>query len=67
MSSDILLSNEVNVFFFVETLLFLFQSIAVVFAIYIARNWDFLSTSSFQYKLEMKSYLVNMIIYFIMA
>jgi len=64
LSSDILLSNEVNVFFFVETLLFLFQSIAVVFAIYIVRNWDFSSTSSFQYKLEMKSYLVNMIIYF---
>lgn len=60
----ILLSNEVIIFLFVEALLLLLQSIAFISAITILTRWDFASSTSLQYRLEKRAYLVVLIILF---
>ena len=60
----VFLSNEVVVFLFIEALLLILQSIAFINAVVILRHWDFGSTSSLQYKLEKRAYLVVLIILF---
>ena len=60
----VFLSNEVVVFLFIEALLLILQAIAFINALGILRRWDFGSTSSLQYKLEKRAYLVILIILF---
>lgn len=62
--SHILLSNEVIVFLFIETIALVLLAIAFISSFSILKNWDFNSTSSKQYKLEKRSYLVILIIVF---
>ncbi len=62
--SDILLSNEVIVFLFIESVVLLLLGIAFFNSISILRYWDFNSTSSKQFNLEKRSYLVVLIILF---
>lgn len=62
--SDILLSNDVIVFLFIETITLVLLTIAVLGSFSILKNWDFNSTSTTQYKLEKRSYLVILIIVF---
>ena len=64
MSSDIFLSNEVIIFFTIESILLLLLTIAFYFVFYLLKQWDFQSTTTKQYNLEKKSYLVTVIIYF---
>ncbi len=60
----ILLSNEVVVFLFLEVVLLLLQTLAFVSAVPILRRWDFGATSTEQYRLEKRAYLVVLIILF---
>ncbi len=64
MSTDILLSSNVIVFLFMESILLFLQFIAFFFVLKILKSWDFKSTSSLQYSLEKQSYLVTLLIYF---
>ena len=64
MSTDIFLSNEVIIFLFIESILLITLFIAIYFTSIILKKWEFYSTTSTQYKLEKKSYLVTVIIYF---
>ena len=65
--SDILLSNEVIVFLFIESVVLILLSIAFFNSYSILRYWDFKTTSSKQYTLEKRSYLVVLIILFALA
>ncbi|RXJ84458.1 hypothetical protein [Arcobacter cloacae] len=62
--NNILLSNEVIIFLFVQIILFILLTIAFYFSISIIKNWDFTKTTNKQYKLEKTSYLVILIISF---
>ncbi|MEA3354143.1 MAG: hypothetical protein U9Q33_10040 [Campylobacterota bacterium] len=64
LNSDIFLSNEILVLLTVETVVLILQFISFYFVIKLLKNWDFSSTSSFQYALEKRSYLVTLLIYF---
>jgi hypothetical protein len=61
---NILFSNNVIVFLFIETIILILQFIAFFLSIKIVRLWDFKSTSSLQYKLEKRAYLVILIVFF---
>jgi len=56
--SDILLSPEVGITLFIDSLLFIPLFIAFFYALVILKNWDKASFSEYQYKLEKQSYLV---------
>ncbi len=58
----ILLSNEVIIFLFVESLLLLLLSIAFINTLSIYSKWDFNASTSLQYRLEKRAYLVVLII-----
>ncbi len=60
----ILLSNEVVVFLCLEAVLLGLLTLAFVSAIQILRHWDFHSTSTAQYRLEKRAYLVVLIVLF---
>ena len=60
----IFFSNSVIVFIFIEALLLLLLSIAFINVIGILKSWDFSATSTAQYLLEKRSYLVLLIIFF---
>lgn len=62
--SSVFLSNEIIIYLFVESILFILLSIAFYFSISIIKNWDFSKTTTKQYKLEKVSYLVILIISF---
>jgi len=62
--NKILLSNEVIIYLSSEIIIFILQSIAFFYVIQILRYWDFKSTTSKQYKLENKTYLIMLLIYF---
>ncbi|MFY9088332.1 hypothetical protein [Arcobacter aquimarinus] len=62
--NNILLSNEIIIFLFVQIILFILLTIAFYFSISIIKNWDFTKTTNKQYKLEKTSYLVILIISF---
>lgn len=64
--NNILLSNEVIVYLFAQTFIFIFSLLAFYFSLIIIKKWDFNSTTSLQYKLEKRSYLVILIISFTM-
>jgi len=61
---ELFLSNQVLIFLFSETLLFLLSVIAFIGSIKILKDWDFNSTSIKQYKLEKSAYLIVLIILF---
>lgn len=64
MSNDILLTTQVEVFFFLEFILFCIVTLSSYIAFKIVRSWDFSSTTSSQYTLEKQSYFVNLTISF---
>jgi hypothetical protein len=64
LSSDIILSTNVIIFLFLESIILLLQFISFFYIIHILKNWNFKSTSYLQYNLEKKSYLITLIIYF---
>ena len=64
--NKILLSNEIIVFIFAQTVLMILLIIAAYFSFSIIKNWNYSKTTSSQYKLEKKSYLVILIISFTM-
>jgi hypothetical protein len=61
---ELFLSNQVLIFLFSESILFLLGIIAFAGSIKILKNWDFNSTSTKQYKLEKSAYLIVLIILF---
>jgi len=61
---NILFSNNVIVFLFIETLILILQIIAFVLSLNIVKLWDFKSNTSTQYKLEKRAYLIILIIFF---
>ncbi|OQX74444.1 MAG: hypothetical protein B6D59_02470 [Campylobacteraceae bacterium 4484_4] len=65
--SEILLSNEVLIYLFGESILYLFAIIAFIGALHLLLRWDFSSTSEAQYRLEKRAYLITLIILFILA
>ena len=62
--SEILLSNEIIIYLFIQIILFILLFIAFYFSIFIIKNWNYEKTTSAQYKLEKTSYLVILIIFF---
>ena len=62
--NKILLSPEVIVILFTQTLLFVILSIALYHTLYILSHWVKGSTNTMQYSLEKKSYLVSSVVSF---
>jgi hypothetical protein len=62
--SEILLSNEIIIYLFTQTILFILLFVAFYFSIFIIKKWNYEKTTSAQYKLEKTSYLVILIIFF---
>jgi hypothetical protein len=62
MHHELLLQNEVLISLFAETLLLIFNTIALVGAIKILKHWDFNATDEQQYRLEKLAYLISLII-----
>ena len=62
--NNILLSNEIVIYLFVQTILIILLFVAFYFSVSIIKNWDYEKTSTKQYKLEKTSYLVILIISF---
>jgi hypothetical protein len=58
----ILLANEVVVFLFLEAILLVLLTVALVNALDILKRWDFSLTTATQYALEKRAYLVVLII-----
>jgi hypothetical protein len=65
--SMIFLQNSVIVFIFIEALLLLLLSVAFFNVLSILKSWDYTATSSKQYLLEKRSYLVLLIIFFTLS
>jgi len=61
---ELFLSNQVLIFLFSESILFILGIIAFVGSLNILKNWDFNSTSIKQYRLEKSAYLIVLIILF---
>ncbi len=59
---DIFLSNQVQVFLFSESIVYILSLVAFIASTVILKEWDFNSTSQKQYKLEKRSFLVMTII-----
>ncbi len=64
MFNEVLVSNEVIIYLVSQTILLILQLFAIFWVFDILKNWDFNSTLTKQYKLEKKSYLVMLIIFF---
>lgn len=67
MESNLFLSNNVLIYLFGTTILYVLQTIAIVYSISIIKNWDFDSTTTYQYKLEKRLYLIILIIFFTLS
>ncbi len=61
---DIFLSNQVLIFLFSETILYILAFVAFLGAVQILRNWDFNATTTKQYMLEKRAFLIVTIILF---
>jgi len=61
---ELFLSNQVLIYLFSETLLYILALIAFIGSIIILKEWDFSATSIKQYQLEKKAYLIILIILF---
>lgn len=64
--NNLFLSNELIVYLFVQSILFILLIIAFFNSIFILKRWDFSSTTNLQYNLEKKSYLIILIISFVL-
>ncbi|WP_263833816.1 hypothetical protein [Sulfurospirillum oryzae] len=64
---SIFLSNEIIVFLLIELILIVLMAISQFNIITILRHWDFNATTTLQYRLEKKNYLINTILYFAVA
>ncbi|OPX27567.1 MAG: hypothetical protein B1H07_01180 [Campylobacteraceae bacterium 4484_166] len=62
---SIFLSNNIVTLFFIQTILLLFSIYSLFISLNIIKNWDFNKTTSYQYNLEKKSYLISLIIFFV--
>ncbi len=58
----ILMANEVVVFLFLEAVLLVLLTVALVNTLTILKSWDFTATTPAQYALEKRSYLVVLVI-----
>jgi hypothetical protein len=65
LMNEVLLSKDVLVYLFSESILFALLFIAFILSIKIYLKWDFNSFSPMQFKLEQESYLVTTIAFFI--
>jgi len=63
--NEVLLSKDVLVYLFSESLLFILLFIAFLVSVKVYFKWDFNSFTPSQFKLEQESYLVTTIAYFI--
>ena len=63
---DIFLSNQVLIFLFSETILYILSLIAFAGAVTILRGWDFGATTPAQYRLEKRAFLIVTIIQIIL-
>lgn len=61
---NIFLLNDIIVFVFIEVILVILMLISEYSVIKILKNWNFSITTSLQYSLEKRNYLVNTIINF---
>lgn len=61
---SIFLLNDIVVFLFIEVILLLLMSVSEFSVIKVLRYWDFSASTTLQYALEKRNYLVNTIIYF---
>ena len=61
---EVFLSNRVLIYIFSESVLFVLFIIAVIGSISIIKGWDFNSSTSKQYALEKRAYLIILIIIF---
>lgn len=64
---SIFLSHEVVVFLLIEVILLILMSIAQGNIFLILRSWNFEASTTLQYHLEKKNYLINTILYFTVA
>ena len=63
--NDVILSNQVIVYFLSESILFILLFISFFISLNILKKWDFESFNPLQFKLEKHSYLVNTITLFV--
>ncbi len=61
---DIFLSNQVLIFLFSESILYLLSLIAFVGSLVILKQWDFSANTTKQYNLEKRAFLIITIIFF---
>jgi len=61
---ELFLSSQVLIYLFSESILFILSIISFVGSLMIIKSWDFNSTSTKQYNLEKKSYLIVLVIIF---
>ncbi len=61
---EVFLSSRVLIYTFSESVIFILSLIAFIGAVSILKNWDFNSSSSKQYALEKRAYLIVLIIMF---
>lgn len=61
---SVFLSDEVIAFLAIELIIIALMAISVFHIVHILRHWDFNATSSLQYLLEKKNYLINTILSF---
>ncbi|RLA75705.1 MAG: hypothetical protein DRG11_00450 [Epsilonproteobacteria bacterium] len=64
---SIFLSNNIIALFFIQTILLLFATYSLYISIDIIRYWDFGKSTTTQYSLEKKNYLVATIIFFVVV
>lgn len=61
---SLFLLNDIVVFIFIEMILFILMFISELSVLKVLKNWDFSATTTTQYALEKRNYLINTIIYF---
>lgn len=61
---SIFLLNDIVVFLFIELILLLLMIVSEFSVLKVLKNWNFALTTSSQYALEKRNYLVNTLIYF---
>jgi len=61
---SLFLLNDIVVFIFIELVLFALMLVSEVSVLKVLRFWDFNATTTAQYSLEKRNYLINTMIYF---
>lgn len=62
--NDVLMSNEVIIFLSISVLTLILLLGSNIYGLYIYKKWDFNSTTTTQYTLEKRSYLIVLILFF---